>query len=261
MRVLFFGDVFGKPGRQILEKCLPSLKSETSSDIVIINGENLADGRGLTEKVVKPLWKLGVDAITSGNHLWDRTDSIDYIRSEPRIVKPINYPKQSPGNPMYTIQKDSFRMNVLCLTGQVFMPPCDSAFTAFDSLLDSHQEQLMPLLIDFHAESTAEKRAFAWFADGKTSAIVGTHTHVQTADEEILPLGTAYITDTGMTGAHDSVIGVKKHIILDKFINSVPNRFETSEKGLMINAVLIDICNTTGIATNIERIRQHVEIC
>lgn len=262
MRILFFGDVFGKPGRNVLSEYLPGLISEYKTDFVIINGENLADGKGLTERIVKPLWPLGVDAITSGNHLWDREESLDYIASEVRIVKPMNSPDRAPGHSSYTIRKNGLVLTVVCFTGQVFMPACDSPFTMFESYYTKswrgNQEGL--LFVDFHAESTAEKRAFGWLCDGKASALVGTHTHIQTADEDILPLGTAYISDVGMTGSHDSVIGVKKHIILERFLSSVPHRFETSDRGLMINAVVIDLDESTGKAMKIERIRRTAEV-
>jgi len=258
MRVLFFGDVFGKPGRMALVHRLPSLINRYSSDFVVVNAENLADGRGVTEKTLKPMFSAGVDAVTSGNHLWDREESLDYIAHESRIIKPTNYPASAPGNRYYVARKNDLALGIICLTGQVYMPPCDSPFAAFDSFWES-REQSYPLLVDFHAESTAEKRAMGWYIDGRASALLGTHTHIQTADEEILPMGTAYLTDVGMTGAHDSVIGVKKEIILEKFRTSVPRRFETSDRGLMINAAFIEIDDVNHAATRIERIRIPVE--
>lgn len=261
MRVLFFGDVFGKSGRLALLQHLESLKGEFLPDFIIVNGENLADGRGLTEKTAKPLLKAGVDCITGGNHLWDRTESLDYIRNQPLIVKPMNYPAATPGSISYTIAKEDKSLCVICITGQVFMPPCDSPFNTFDHWLESFSPTPRHILLDFHSESTAEKRAMGWFVDGRISALVGTHTHVQTADEEILPQGTAFITDVGMTGPHDSVIGIKKAIILEKFKNCLPIRYEVSDRGLQLNAVLIELDDDSGRALSIMRIRRQVELC
>ncbi|MGC9361553.1 MAG: TIGR00282 family metallophosphoesterase, partial [Candidatus Syntrophosphaera sp.] len=236
-KLLFFGDVFGKPGRKILFQYLDELINEFQPDFVVINGENLADGRGLTEKTSKPLFKAGVDAITGGNHLWDRGTSWDYIRETPAIVKALNFPDTTPGNPFYTMTTNGKQLTVLTLCGQIYMSPCDSPFVAFERWMGDNPGLDRCVMVDFHAESTAEKRAMGWFADGHVSAVLGTHTHIQTADEEILPQGTAYITDVGMTGAHDSVIGVKKDIILNKFRHCLPSRYESSDQGLQINAV------------------------
>ncbi|MDD2507118.1 MAG: TIGR00282 family metallophosphoesterase [Candidatus Cloacimonetes bacterium] len=259
MRVLFFGDVFGKPGRSVLCAHLKSMISEYRVDFVIANGENLADGKGLTEKTLKPLFAAGVDAVTSGNHLWDREESLDYIVREPRILKPMNYPSAAPGNCNFLLQKDDLCLEIICLTGQIFMPPCNSPFEAFDSFW-SGRNTGTPLFVDIHAESTSEKRAMGWYLDGKAAVVVGTHTHIQTADEEILHGGTAYITDVGMTGAHNSVIGVRKEIILEKLSTSVPHRFESADGGLMVNAVIIDLDDVGKRATHISRLRYPVEV-
>ncbi len=202
MRVLFLGDVFGKPGRQLLLDKMDFLKERFQPDVIIINGENLADGKGLTEKTAKPLFDKGVDAISGGNHLWDRYKSLSYLQREPRIVKPMNYPAEAPGNLFYVIHKANLQLCLICLTGQIFMPPCDTPFTIFDKHLVEKIPPNIPILLDFHAESTAEKSnglACKW----KSLRNCGTHTHVQTADEEIMDMGTAYISDVGMTGAHD----------------------------------------------------------
>jgi metallophosphoesterase (TIGR00282 family) len=258
MRILFFGDVFGKSGRLALLENLESLKEEFQPDFTVINGENLADGRGLTEKTAKPLLKAGVDCITGGNHLWDRAEALDFIRSQPEIVKPLNYPATAAGNACHTIERDGMSLSVICITGQVFMPPCDSPFNTFDAWLANHATPPTHILLDFHSESTAEKRAMGWHTDGRISALVGTHTHIQTADEEILPQGTAFITDVGMTGPHDSVIGIKKGIILEKFRHAMPIRYEVSAFGLQINAVVIDLDPVSGRALSITRIRRKV---
>lgn len=260
MRLLFFGDVFGKAGRAALAEHLERLKEEFSPDFIVINGENLADGKGLTEKTLKPLLRAGVDAVTGGNHLWDRAESLDFIRATPLIVKALNYPVTAPGSMSYSVVKNGLKLTVISLSGQIFMPPCDSPFAAFDQWFASRSEQNECILLDFHAESTAETRALGWHVDGRVSAILGTHTHIQTADEEILPGGTAYITDVGMTGPHDSVIGMRKHIILEKLKTSIPIRYEASDRGNQINAVCVDIDPANGKAIAIQRIKRCVEI-
>lgn len=257
IKLLFFGDIYGKPGRQIFCAMLPDLKKEFSPDFIIVNGENLADGRGLTEKTLRPLLKEGVDAVTGGNHLWDRPDSWEYIKNSANIVRPMNYPPSAPGNLCCRLQKDAKEIRIISFCGQIFMPPSDSPFTILDAWLKANPtREGSPIIIDVHAESTAEKRALGWFVDGRVSAVLGTHTHVQTADEEILPGGTAYLTDTGMTGAHDSVIGVKKEIILEKFRHGLPQRYESSDRGLQINAVYLEIDSISGRAQKIQRIRR-----
>ena len=269
MKVLFFGDVYGKAGRQTVQLTLPELKEEFQPDFILANCENLADGKGVTEKTLNQLFNAGVDAVTGGNHLWDRTESLEYIRGQNRIIKPLNYPEDAPGNPFIILAKENLRLGVLCLCGQLLMPPCNNPFTALSEFIklhftkDAEQVSLFPLpypvILDFHCEATSEKRAMGWFADGQLSAVLGTHTHIQTADEEILPLGTAYITDIGMTGSHNSVIGVKKEINIEKFRTSVPNRIESSDSGLQVNAVCLELDSETGKALNIMRIRRNIE--
>lgn len=259
MKIIFLGDVFGKPGRQVVFDHISRLTDTYHPDYFIINGENLADGKGLTEKTTKPLFKAGVSAITSGNHLWDRNDSFDYLKSEPRIVKPLNYPESAFGSPFYILSSDCGELVIACLTGQMFMTACDSPFAAMDKLLNNPDVQDKPIFVDFHAESTAEKRVFGQMFDGRISAMVGTHTHIQTADDEILPLGTGYITDVGMTGPHDSVIGVKKHIIIERMKTGMPFRYEVANTGLQINGVFLEIDPLTRKTTHIERIREFVE--
>lgn len=259
MRILFFGDIFGKPGRQLVIGNLPALISKHNIDFVIANCENLADGRGITEKTLRQLIRFGVDGFTSGNHLWDREESFGYIAGESKLTKPLNYPNKALGNRSYIMQKEGLKLEIITICGQVYMPPANSPFEAFDEFWES-RDQSIPLLVDFHAESTAEKRAFGWFADARAGAVLGTHTHVQTADEEILPGGTAYITDVGMTGGHDSVIGVKKNIILQKMTTAMPIRYETSSRGTRINAVIVEIDENTNKATSITRINTAIEV-
>jgi metallophosphoesterase (TIGR00282 family) len=259
MRVIFLGDVFGKPGRMLVLKNIDRLKSLYATDILILNGENLADGKGLTEKTTKPLFESGVTAITSGNHLWDRYESHEYLRTESRIIKPLNYPKSALGSTHYTVTQNNENLTIICLTGQMFMTSCDSPFSALENFLEAGTCMHHSVLVDFHAESTAEKRAFAQMYDGKVTAIIGTHTHIQTADEEILPLGTGYITDAGMTGPHDSVIGVKKNLIIDKMKTGMPVRYEVADTGLQINGVFIETDPVTNMTINLKRIREKLD--
>jgi len=258
MKIIFIGDVFGKPGRKIILDHLERLKHDYAADVFIINGENLADGKGLTEKTTKPLFEAGVTAITSGNHLWDRHDALDYLKTETRIVKPLNFPEAALGSPVLNLQLESGNLTLLCLTGQMFMPACDSPFSAMETFLQNKPDLSSPILVDFHAESTAEKRAFAQMFDGRIAAMVGTHTHIQTADEEIMPLGTGYITDVGMTGPHDSVIGVKKHLIIEKMRTGMPVRYEVANSGLQINGVFLEVDAHARKTLFIKRIREHV---
>lgn len=259
MKVLFFGDIFGKPGRQIVQRHLEPLKAKYEIDFVVANCENIADGRGVTEKTLTPLFKAGIDAFTAGNHLWDRSLSTEYIATEERIAAPLNYPLAAVGYRNCILTKNGLQLEIITLIGQVYMPPGNSPFEAFEGFYEKRDKSI-PLLIDFHGESTAEKRAFGWFADGRAAAVLGTHTHIQTADEEVLPFGTAYITDVGMTGGHDSVIGVKKEIILSKMTTLVPQRYETSDQGLQINAVVLKIDPQSTKAEEIERIKISVEV-
>jgi metallophosphoesterase (TIGR00282 family) len=260
MKILFFGDVYGKAGRHALLNSLSGLKDEFKPDFIIANAENLADGKGLTEKTLQPILREGVDAVTGGNHLWDRAESLEFIKNQARIIKPLNYPVITPGNPMAILDKDGLKLGIICMCGQIYMPPCDNPFTTLESFLISTREKYpdLPIILDFHAESTSEKRAMGWFADGKLAAVLGTHTHIQTADEEILPQGCAYITDIGMTGSHDSVIGVRKEIIVEKMLSSIPNRYESADKGLQVNAVLVEL-DDSGRSCRILRIRREIE--
>ena len=260
IRFLFLGDIFGRSGREIVKAELPSLKEEFKADFCIANCENIASGRGITEKTVKELFEAGIDAFTGGNHLWDKKDAIPYLSKEKRIVKPLNYPEAAIGSPWCILEKNSVeKLAIVCLTGQVFMQPCDSPFTIIDKYLPQIQKETRAILVDFHAEATGEKRSFGFHLDGKVSAVLGTHTHIQTADEEILPAGTAYITDVGMNGAHDSIIGVKKELILHKTLTGMPVRFEPASTGNQINAVMVEIDPKTGKVNEIIRIKRKLD--
>jgi len=259
VRVLFFGDVFGRPGRQVVKRCLAGLKAEFAIDISILNCENLASGRGVTQDTAAELFDAGIDLFSSGNHLWDRKNTIEYIAEEARIVKPLNFPEQAAGAPWAAVTAPSgVKLVLLTLVGQSFMPGADSPFATLERVLSRLKEISPCILVDFHAESTAEKRALGHCFDGRVSAVIGTHTHIQTADEEILPGSTAYITDAGMTGPHDSVIGIRKDIILYKMISGMPRQYEVAESGLQVNAVVVEIDDKTGRATGIQRVRRMV---
>ncbi|MDA3814273.1 MAG: TIGR00282 family metallophosphoesterase [Candidatus Cloacimonetes bacterium] len=254
MNILFIGDIFGSPGRNLMKKYLPELMKEFEIDFCIANGENAAHGKGITEKTANELFKYGVDCFTSGNHIWDRKDSIEYLKREPRILKPLNYSDKAVGAVKYIAKVGNSKLAVINLIGQVYMNPIDSPFIALDNFLPEIKKITNNIFVDFHAEATAEKRALAFYFDGRVSAMIGTHTHVQTADEDILPNKTAYISDVGMTGPHDSCIGVDKDIVIRKMITSMPQQFKPAEGGLQINAIVVGIDENTGKATGIQRI-------
>lgn len=256
MRILFLGDIYGKPGRELLNKNLKYLKKEFSIDICIANFENLADGRGISEKCAKTTFSYGVDYATSGNHLWDKADSLDYLKQESRICKPLNYPKPEIGRDFIKVKFQEKNLLIVNLAGQSFMPSANSPFDAIEDLLTDYPLSENIIFVDFHAEATAEKKAMAWFLDGRVSALIGTHTHVQTADEQILNQGTAYLTDAGMTGGHESVIGVQKNVILDAIKDGLHRPYKVSQKGLEINGVMIEIDDNTHLANKIIRIRR-----
>ncbi len=256
MRILFLGDIYGKPGREVLKRNLKHLKKEFSVDICIANFENLADGRGISEKCARSTFSYGVDFATGGNHLWDKADSLTYLAQEKRICKPMNYPKPEIGMEYIQTKINNKDILILNLAGQSFMPPANSPFETIDNFLSNYSRQDYLIFVDFHAEATAEKRALAWYLDGRVSALVGTHTHIQTADEQILPQGTAYLTDAGMTGGHESVIGVQKDIILSNIKDGIHKPYKVSQRGLEINGVLIDIDDDYNTSKEIIRIRR-----
>ena len=256
MNILFIGDIFGSPGRNLIKKYLPELKKEFEIDFCIANGENSAHGKGITEKTATELFNCGVDCFTSGNHIWDKKESIDYLTREKRIIRPLNYSEDAIGAIYYIADVGLSKLAILNIQGQVYMNPINSPLLALEKILPSIKKVTNNIIVDFHAEATAEKRALAFNFDGQISAFVGTHTHIQTADEEILPNNTAYITDVGMTGPHDSCIGIKKEIVISKMKTSMHLPFQPAEGGLQINAVVISIDETTGKALTIQRIRR-----
>ncbi|MBF0338608.1 MAG: TIGR00282 family metallophosphoesterase [Nitrospirae bacterium] len=255
MRVLFIGDVFGRPGRLLLKGVLPGLVDKEHIDFVIANGENAAGGFGITEKTATELFSCGVDCITTGNHVWDKKDVVQYIARNERLLRPLNYPQGVPGagSGVYTL-KDKTKLGVINLSGRVFMTPIDCPFRAAAAEVQRLSKEAKTIIVDMHAEATSEKLALGYYLDGKVSAVVGTHTHVQTADERILPGGTAYITDVGMTGPVHSVIGVKVEQIIEKFLYQIPMRYEVAPGGCVFSAVVVDVNNDNGNATAIKRL-------
>ncbi len=255
MKVLFIGDIVGKVGRQAVGACLPGLVDKHGIDLVIANGENVAAGFGLTESLVKELFRMGVHVITTGNHVWDKKDFVGYISKEDRVIRPSNFAPGVPGygSILYTLP-DGTKVGVLNLAGRIFMTPVDCPFRTAEKEIERLQKDTKIIIVDLHAEATSEKVAFGYFVDGKVSAVVGTHTHVQTADEKVLVNGTAYITDVGMTGPSYSVIGIDVDQIIRRFLTGMPDRFETAQGQAILSAVVIDIDKDSGKANTIQRV-------
>jgi len=254
INILFIGDLIGKPGITITETWLPGLIQKYKADFVVVNGENASDGKGITDKEGKILFDLGVHVITGGNHTWDKHQSQEYIKTEPRAIRPFNYPKGAHGNGYYIADTKKGKIAVLNLQGRTFMSPIDCPFRASDYALQKIKNETKVVLVDMHAEASAEKIALALYLDGRISAFVGTHTHVQTADERILPKGTGYITDAGMTGPFESVIGMKSIAAINRFLYQTPQKYETAENDVHINGVFFKVDSETGNTVEIERI-------
>lgn len=256
MRILFIGDVVGKSGRQCVKTLLPKLKTNFKPTYIIANGENAAGGFGLNEKAADELFTAGVNLLTSGNHIWDKKDVLQLLPKEDRIIRPLNYPPGVPGKGSYILSVPGKpALGVINAMGRVFMPQTDCPFRRTEEELQHLKEETNCVIVDFHAEATSEKIAFGYFLDGKVSAVIGTHTHVQTADEAILPKGTAYISDAGMTGPAHSVIGVEVDIIVDKFLTQMPRRFETAKGDSILCGMIIDLDEKSGKATAVQRLR------
>jgi len=259
VKLLFIGDIIGKPGREALSRELHRIVDRHRVDLVIANGENAAGGFGLTAETAQELFKCGVQMITSGNHIWDKKDSLEYIKREERIVRPANYPEGTPGRGATLVSTPGgVKIGILNLEGRVFMNNLDCPFRCADREIAKLKEETPIIFVDFHAEATSEKVSLGWYLDGRVSAVVGTHTHVQTADERILTAGTAYMTDAGMTGSFDSVIGVRKEDAIEKFITQRPAKFEVAKKDIRINGVVIEVDEKSGLALSIERINLAV---
>ncbi|MGD9729180.1 MAG: TIGR00282 family metallophosphoesterase [Nitrospiraceae bacterium] len=256
MNVLFIGDIMGEPGRKALARLLPKLVVQRHIDVVIGNGENVAGGFGITPDLVDELFDLGLSVITTGNHAWDKKEIIEFFPREPRLLRPANYPEGVPGKGSYVLTcPNGESLGVLHLMGRAFMPTIDCPFQVAKRELERLKSQTPAVVVDMHAEATSEKMAMGHFLDGLVTAVVGTHTHVQTADEQILPKGTAYITDIGMTGPLHSVIGIKKELAIEKFLTGMPRRFEIASGPVVFCAVLVDLDPRLGKALSIERIR------
>jgi hypothetical protein len=254
LRILFIGDIVGEPGRRAISQSLSRLKAEFVPDFVIANAENAAGGVGITKDTALDIFGAGVNVITLGNHAWSKKEAYDFIDQDPRVLRPANYPSGAPGRgyALYETQKAG-PIGVISLCGRVFMDSLDNPFLVADSAIEAMAGETRVIIVDFHGEATSEKIAFAWYVDGRVSAVIGTHTHVQTADERVLPGGTACITDVGMTGPTDSVIGVRKELIISRFLTQMPSKFEVAEGQATIRAVVIDVDPATGRATKIVR--------
>ena len=255
MRLLFIGDIVGRPGRDLVRRGLSALVDHHGIDLVIANAENAAAGFGITREIGDQLLESGVDVLTSGNHIWDKKEALDYIGTEPRLLRPANYPAGVPGSGSYLARtRDGASVGVINVMGRVFMIAIDDPFAVVLREIEALRARARVIFVDFHAEATSEKIAMGWHLDGKVTALVGTHTHVQTADERILPKGTAYLTDVGMTGPHDSVVGVEIQAALGRFLTALPVRFETATANPRLHAVIVDADERTGLATDIERL-------
>ncbi|EEQ79828.1 TIGR00282 family metallophosphoesterase [Staphylococcus warneri] len=254
MRILFIGDIVGKIGRNAISTYLPKLKQEYRPTVSIVNAENAAHGKGLTEKIYKQLLREGVDFMTMGNHTYGQREIYEFIDEAKRMVRPANFPSEAPGVGMRIIQINDIKLAIINLQGRAFMQDIDDPFKKADELVKEAQNVTPYIFVDFHAETTSEKNAMGWYLDGRVSAVVGTHTHIQTSDNRILPSGTGYITDVGMTGFYDGILGINRDEVIERFITSLPQRHVVPDNGRsVLSGVIIDI-DKNGKTTNIERI-------
>jgi len=255
MKILFIGDIVGKPGREVIRKGLRGLVTHFDIDLVIANAENAAAGFGVTKDIGDTLLEAGVHVMTSGNHIWAKKEVIDYMPAQPRLLRPANYPAGVPGRGSYVAQTgDGRAVGVINVMGRVFMQSIDDPFSVVLREIEAVRSRTRVIVVDFHAEATSEKVAMGWHLDGKVTLVVGTHTHVQTADERILPNGTAYITDAGMTGPHDSIIGMEREPSLARFLNGMPTRYEPATGNPRLNGVIVEADDKTGRASAISRV-------
>ncbi|HKP86770.1 MAG TPA: TIGR00282 family metallophosphoesterase [Blastocatellia bacterium] len=256
MKVILIGDVVGKPGRKVLTASLKRLKDQHEAEFIVANVENAAEGAGVVPRVGDEILAAGVDVMTSGNHIYDKRDVIGYIENQPRLLRPANYAPDVPGRGLWLGSTQSGTpVAVINLQGRIFMPPTDCPFRAADRLLAEIGNRASIIIVDHHAEATSEKQAMGRYLDGRVSVVVGTHTHVQTADEQVLPGGTAYITDLGMTGPYDSIIGVESQLIITRFLRGMPIRFETATGDARLCGVVVELDERTGRAVGIERVQ------
>ena len=255
MNILFVGDVVGSQGREMIDEYVPKLKEKYRPQITIINGENAAGGKGITEKIYRGFLEVGAQAVTLGNHTWDNREIFDFIETAKYLVRPANFPINNPGKGIVYLKYNSQEIAIISLQGRTFMPVIDCPFQKADELIEEASKRTPFIFVDFHAEATSEKQAMGWYLDGRVSAVIGTHTHVQTADNRILPSGTAYMSDVGMTGPYDGILGMEREVVLKRFLTNLPVRFEVPKDGRkQLSAVLIMLDSKTGKAKKIERI-------
>jgi 2',3'-cyclic-nucleotide 2'-phosphodiesterase len=256
MNVIIIGDVVGRPGRKVLCASLKKLKDQYEAEFVVANAENAAEGAGVVPRVGDEILNAGVDVMTSGNHIYDKKEVIKYMESQPRLIRPANYSPDAPGRGMWLGSTASgTRVAVINIQGRIFMPPTDCPFRTADRLIAEIGNRANVVIVDHHAEATSEKQAMGRYLDGRVSVVVGTHTHVQTADEQVLPGGTAYITDLGMTGPYDSIIGVESHLVISRFVRGLSNRYETATGDAQLRGVVVEIDERTGKALQIQRLQ------
>lgn len=255
MNILFIGDVVGSMGRDMVHEYLPKLKEKYRPQITIINGENAAGGKGITNAIYRGFLEAGAQAVTLGNHTWDNREIFEFIDEAKYLVRPANFPEENPGKGIIYLKMNQDEIAVINLQGRTFMNPSDCPFKKADELINEARERTPIIFVDFHGEATSEKQAMGWYLDGRVSAVVGTHTHVQTADNRVLPGGTAYISDVGMTGPYDGILGVEKEAVLKRFLTNLPVRFEVPKAGRsQLNGVFIELDKKTGLAKKISRI-------
>lgn len=254
MKILFIGDIIGKPGRRAVRELLPQIVSDCLIDCVIANCENAAAGFGVTHDIIDELFQSHIDVLTSGNHIWDKKEVMNFIGDYKNLLRPANYPAGTPGSGSVVLPtRSGGKVAVINLVGRVFMQPYDCPFRVAEREIEKVKHKTSAVIVDFHAEATSEKKTLGWFLNGQVSAVLGTHTHVQTADETILTKGTAYITDVGMTGPFDSVIGIKKEEILERFLTQIPNKFDVAKGDVRLQGVLLDVDEQSGRSRSIER--------
>jgi len=254
INILFIGDIVGQPGLNIVNMWLPSLQKKYRADVTIVNGENVSDGKGCTEKEAKQLFELGVHVITGGNHTWDKHQSQEFLKKDSRVLRPLNYPRGTFGNGYCIVDTPKGKVGVVNLQGRAFMAAIDCPFRTSDWIIPKIKQETKVIIVDFHAEATAEKVALVNYLDGKVSAVIGTHTHVQTSDERIFPQGTGYITDCGMTGPYDSVIGMKTDAAINRFLYQTPQKYQTAVDNVHLCGVFLKVDIQTGKTVEIERI-------
>ncbi|MDD2689212.1 MAG: TIGR00282 family metallophosphoesterase [Candidatus Omnitrophica bacterium] len=259
MNILFIGDIVGSPGREAIKILLPQLQKEYNLDFVIANAENAAGGSGITLKIAQELFDCGVNVLTSGDHIWKKREVFDFINQEENILRPLNFPNGAPGRGFGLFNlKNGLKIGVVNVNGRVFMEALECPFRTSLAAVETLSKETKVIIVDIHAEATSEKIALGWYLDGKVSAVLGTHTHIQTADEKILPAGSAYITDVGMTGPYDSVIGRRVEDVLMRFITAIPTRFEVAKENIQLHGVVLNVDENTGKASSITRIQKKL---